>query len=180
VGCVGERKDKLDFGWRSEGGGGGGGGVPHKILNLEALKFWQVLFYRTTHKNGFKTTLNLHFRQQRILGSPTLISFGEICSPQFTFYSITPARKWERTIPRPYPPIFLIKSLTCWGLGVLSLLMLNDSISGIFWSIHKDIEYMTVTTHAKISHLVASTPTSRHQVVFARLSQVVNKYEITC
>jgi hypothetical protein len=29
------------------------------------------------------TTLNLHLRQQGILGSPTLISFGEFRSPQF-------------------------------------------------------------------------------------------------
>ena len=35
------------------------------------------------------TTLNLHLRQQRILSSPTLISFGELRTPKFYL----PARK---------------------------------------------------------------------------------------
>ena len=38
-----------------------------------------------------------------------------------------------------------------------------------------DINFQFIDTHAKISHLVASLPTTRQQVVFA-LSQVVNKF----
>jgi hypothetical protein len=40
------------------------------------------------------TILNLHLRQLWILGSPTLISLGSFARPNFTLFSITPARKW--------------------------------------------------------------------------------------
>ena len=72
------------------------GGVPQNDLNLEAPSSGNDLFTPSLTKTVLKhvlyvgimdiqyiTTLNLHLRQQRILGTPTLISFGELRSSQF-------------------------------------------------------------------------------------------------
>ena len=53
------------------------------------------------------TTLNLHFRQQRILVSPTLISFGEFARPNFTFFSIMEHPQGQRVNEK----IVLIKAI---------------------------------------------------------------------
>jgi hypothetical protein len=74
--------------------GAGAKGVPQNNLYLEALSSDKDLFYPTTQKtvskdvsgnHGYSIYSNLKFAFEaaKILGSPTLISFGELRSPQF-------------------------------------------------------------------------------------------------
>jgi hypothetical protein len=81
----------------------------------------------------YKTTLNLHLRQQRILGSPTLISFGELRSPQFYLLFHYPSMKViceeNRRVWSPTPENVYVFDA-----------QLMTNISGIFWNIHKGNE----------------------------------------